>query len=166
MTIITPDIISNFLLETFEDLRLINSWGETSFFYNPDNIGPRGTYFCTIKEKNGENDKASALDRKDVFRFNFGVSKSTFLKLFTAIPKRPTKGGIIEGAYNFTKLDCLTPHPVYGWMCWLAISNPSKESLKLIEHLIFESYELTKQKHSQKSRALFPFQNHSKNHIF
>lgn len=153
MEAMTPIIISNYLLTTFEDLRLIDSWGESSFFYNPDNIGPRGTYFCTIKEKNGENDKASALDRKGVFRFNFGISKSTFLELFKVIPKRPPKGGIIEGPYNFTDLDLLTPHPIYGWMCWVAISNPSKDSFERLEHLIFESYQLTKQKHSKKSSA-------------
>lgn len=154
MTPITPAIISDFLLKTFEGLRVIDSWGETSFFYNPDNIGPRGTYFCTIKEKNGDNDRASELDRKDVFRFNFGISKSTFLELFTVIPKRPLKGRTIEGAYNFTELNCLTPHPVYGWMCWVAISNPTKDSFEQLEQLLFESYQLTKQKHSKKIKGL------------
>lgn len=152
--VITPAAISNFLLTTFEDLRVIDSWGETSFFYNPNNLAPRGTYFCTIKEKNGENDKASELNRNDVFRFNFGVSKSTFLELFSNIPKRPSKGGIIEGPYDFTGLDCLTPHPIYGWMCWLAISNPSNDSFQRIEHLISESYQLAKQKHLKKSLIL------------
>ena len=150
MTTMTPSIISNFLLMTFKGLRLVNSWGESSFFYNPDNLGPRGTYFCTLKEKNGENDKASSLDRKDVFRFNFGISASTFLELFTVIPKRPLKGGIIEGPYDFTDLDYLTPHPIYGWMCWVSIINPSKDSFQGLEHLIFESYQLTNQKHAKK----------------
>mgnify|MGYP000411843739 CR=1 FL=1 len=35
------------------------SWGETSLFYNPGKLLPNGVYFCTIKEKNGDNDKAS-----------------------------------------------------------------------------------------------------------
>jgi hypothetical protein len=148
--ILNPNLLSDFLLTTFEGLRLIDSWGETSFFYNPDDIGPRGTYFCTIKEKNGENDKASALDREGVFRFNFGISKSTFLDLFSEIPKRPIKGGIIEGSYDFTNLDHLTPHPIYGWMCWVSITNPSPESFQRIESLIFESYNLAKKKHSKK----------------
>lgn len=154
MTTITPEAISNFLLTTFEGLQLINSWGESSFFYNVGNAGPRGTYFCTIKENNGENDRASALDRKGVFRFNFGVSKTVFLDLFTVIPKRPPKGGIIEGAYDFTALDRLSPHPIYGWMCWVAISNPSKDSYERLKPMIFESYELMKQKHSKKCNAL------------
>ncbi len=149
---ITPSTISELLLTKFEDLRVIDSWGETSFFYNPDNLGPRGTYFCTIKEKNGENDRASELDRKDVFRFNFGVSKSTFLELFTSIPKRPLKGQFIEGPYDFIELDSLTPHPVYGWMCWVAITNPSKDTFQKIEYLISESYQLAKQKHAKKKQ--------------
>lgn len=154
MAVITPTVISNYLLMTFEGLRLIDSWGETSFFYNPDNLGPRGTYFCTIKEKNGQNDKASALDRKGIFRFNFGISKSTFLELFSVIPKRPRKGEIIEGSYDFAELDCLTPHPIYGWMCWVAISNPSENSFHRLEHLLFESFQLVKKKHNKKSIVL------------
>ena len=152
MTAVTPSSISNFLLTTFEGLREIDSWGETSFFYNPDNIGPRGTYFFTIKEKNGNNDKASSLDRKGVFRLNFGISKATFLKMFSSIPKRPAKGGIIEGEYEFTDLDSLTPHPVYGWMCWVSILNPSKDSFEQIKSLIFESYHLAQIKHLKKSQ--------------
>lgn len=149
---LTPKVISSYLMKTFEDLRVMDSWGETSFFYNPDNLGPRGTYFCTIKEKNGENDKASALDRKGVFRFNFGISKPTFLKLFGTIPQRPAKGRIIQGAYDFTALDRLSPHPIYGWMCWVAISNPSKDSFKSLEYLLMESYQLTRQKHTRKRK--------------
>lgn len=156
MSIITPVYIAKFLLDTFEGIKVVDSWGETSFFYNPDHlvIGPRGTYFCTIKEKNGKNDKASALDRKGVFRFNFGVSKSTFVALFGDIPSRPSKGGIIKSCNNFSNLDCLTPHPIYGWMCWVAISNPSKDSFLQLIKLIEESYQLAKQKHTKKSRVL------------
>ena len=64
MAAVTPATISDQLLTMFEGLQLVNCWGEMSFFYNPDNASPRGTYFCTIKEKNGENDKASGLRQK------------------------------------------------------------------------------------------------------
>ena len=115
---IDPAFLSKYLLETFKDLKVVNAWGETSFFYNPGNLKPRGKYFCTLKEKNGENDKASSLNREGVFRLNFGISKVQFLELFGDIPARPTKGGVIAGSYDFTKLDTLYPHPVYGWM-WI-----------------------------------------------
>ncbi len=153
MITISPAFISNYLLGAFDDLVIINSWGETSFFYNPKNLSPRGTYFCTIKENDGENDKASALHRDKVFRFNFGITRPTFLKLFGTVPTRPPKGGVINGSYDFTQLDTLCPHPVYGWMCWVAIINPSEQSFKELESLISESYRLVLQKHQKKHKS-------------
>ena len=150
---INPTFISKYLLETFDDLVIINSWGEISFFYNPDNLAPRGTYFCTIKENDGENDKASDLKRDNIFRFNFGISKPTFLELFNNVPTRPPKGGVIHGSYDFTQLDTLYPHPVYGWMCWVAIINPSERSFKELECLLLESYQLVLQKHRKKHKS-------------
>ncbi len=147
---INPEAISQYLLAHFEGLKKMAAWGETSFFYNPDGLAPRGTYFCTIKEKNGDNDQASALDRDNVFRLNFGLSKKTFLTLFSTIPKRPNKGGIIEGPYDFTQLDLPTPHPIYGWMCWVAILNPSPITFEKLTPLIEESYQLVQAKHLKK----------------
>ena len=46
---------------------LKNSYGERSFFYNPGHLLPSGTYFLTIKTHDGPNDKASQLDRENVF---------------------------------------------------------------------------------------------------
>ena len=106
--------ITSYLLENFSDLKPKNSWGETSFFYNPNNLKAHGSYFFTIKEKDGDNDKASHINRDGVFRINFAITKESFLKLFNKIPKRPKKGFVIEGNYNFIKLNNLTPHPVYG----------------------------------------------------
>lgn len=147
---ITPAILSNYLMKTFDGLTPIQAWGETSFFYNPDHLRPRGTYFCTLKEKDGENDLASKLSRPGHFRFNFGISKSSFLKLFGKIPARPNKGCVIEGNYAFQQLDLLCPHPVYGWMCWVAIINPSESTLHKIEPLLFECHRLAIEKHLKK----------------
>ncbi len=153
MPLITSSFISQYLVETFQNLVVIPSWGETSFFYNPHHLSPRGTYFCTIKDHDGENDKASALHRTDVFRFNFGIPKSIFLELFGNIPKRPSKGGIISGPYDFTQLDILYPHPIYGWMYWVAILNPSENTFMQIKDLLLESYQLVLQKHLKKNKS-------------
>ena len=147
------DIIES-VREHFSGLNLINTWGEQSFFYNPDNLLKRGMYFLTIKEKDGENDAASHLNRNGSFRINFGLSKESFCSLFNEIPGRPGKGGIIEGVYNFTQPDTLMPHPVYGWMCWVCILNPSAESWKSLMPLLSESYELVVKKYSKRKRLL------------
>ena len=142
--------ISAYLMTTFPGLVIIDAWGEKSFFYNPEGLLKRGIYFCTIKEKDGDNDKASGLGRAGVFRLNFGISKITFSNLFGALPGRPSKGGAIDGLYDFTALDVLTPHPVYGWMVWVSILNPSLASWPSIELLMAESYTLALQKYSKR----------------
>lgn len=116
------------------------SWGETALFYNPDHLLPNGIYFCTIKEHDGDNDKASKLNRKDVFRISLGINKTTYQNQFGVRPKRPNKGGIIDTKHDFTKLDTLMPHPIYGWMSWVQILNPSIKSFQSLLPLFNESY--------------------------
>jgi hypothetical protein len=136
----TPEQIMSYVSSTFDGLAIKSVWGETSFFYNPGHRFPHGTYFLTIKEKNGDNDRASDLDREGVFRLNFGLPKKEFVKLFGAPPKCPGKGCIIEGPWDFTELDCLMPHPVYGWCGWVGVLNPSAATLKSCEPLIAAAY--------------------------
>lgn len=132
----TPDSIIDHLLERFEGTRVVDAWGERSIFYNPGLMLPRGVYFATVKEKNGENDKASQLDRPGVFRFNIGTTKPLFLERFGPPPLRPGKGGVVDGPWDFTAHDTLTPHPVYGWMSWVAILNPSTENLADMSEIV------------------------------
>jgi hypothetical protein len=146
----TLHYILQYLLQRYPELKIIDVWGETSLFYNPDDSLKRGIYFCTLKNKDGENDKISHLHRADVFRVNFGISKKTFVSIFNTIPKRPVKGGVIEGDYDFQAYDILTPHPIYGWMAWVSILNPSKKSLEIMQALIDESYRLCTQKYKKK----------------
>ena len=120
-----PESIIQILTLELDDVVPKSSWGETSLFYNPGKILPNGIYFCTIKEKNGDNDKSSGLDRDSVFRVSIGVGKSNYQKHFGVKPKRPEKGGIVNTIHDFTKLDELMPHPIYAWMSWVQILSPS-----------------------------------------
>jgi len=92
------------------------NWGERGLFYNPKDQFPKGAYVLTFKEKDGQNDSSSNLNTDDKYRLNLKVSKATFIKLFKSLPKRPAAGGVIEGGYDFTELDKVMPHPIYGWM--------------------------------------------------
>lgn len=92
--------ITEYIESTFADIHIVTAWGETSFFYNPNRNLPRGIYFATIKEKNGPNDRASNLDRSDVFRLNIGISKLTYRSLFGQQPSRPQAGGVIDSNWN------------------------------------------------------------------
>ncbi len=134
--------ITKYLDTTFPDIHRVSAWGETSFFYNPHRKLPRGIYFATIKEKNGQNDRASDLDRSDVFRLNIGISRWTYRSLFGQQPSRPQAGGVVDTGHDFTALDQLMPHPVYGWMSWVAVLNPSATTFEAIKPLLSEAYDL------------------------
>lgn len=153
----TNNDISDFILSNFSGLKVVDAWGEKSFFYNPNNLLKRGVYFCTLKEKDGANDKASELDRDNIFRVNFGLSKKKFLEIFSTLPTRPSKGNAIDGPYDFRALDVLTPHPIYGWMTWVSILNPSHPSLEILRALINESYQIACDKYSAKMAKLHAY---------
>ena len=142
--------ILNYCLENLDGTVLVNSWGEKGIFYNPDNKLKRGIYILTIKEKDGENDKSSKLDRENIYRVNLGVRKETFCSMFGSIPKRPAKGGIVDMDYDFTQTDKMIPHPVYAWMSWICSINPSKETFEELKPLIAEAYEYAKEKYQKK----------------
>jgi hypothetical protein len=144
-TEISLDEVSTYLTEEFDDLAPINAWGERSFFYNLNSLLPRGVYFCTLKEKDGDNDKASELDRDGIYRFNFGLPTNAFIEMFGAKPRRPEKGKIIAGNWNFTEPNKLMPHPVYGWMGWVAILNPTQDVFSKLKPHIRLSYEKAQQ---------------------
>jgi hypothetical protein len=119
------------------------NWGERGLFYNPQGHFSKGAYVLTFKEKDGANDSASQLNTGGKYRLNLKISKQTFVKLFQSIPKRPSAGEVIEGAYDFTGLDTLMPHPVYGWMTWACVLNPTLKTIELMESegLFEEAYQ-------------------------
>src|SRR5258705_12998895 len=88
--------------------------GGTRFFsFDPESMHP----FATLVTNN-LNDTASDLDRSGVYRLNVGVRKETWVGLFGQ-PTKSTPGdyGLGSGSaveWDFTALDILMPHPVYG----------------------------------------------------
>jgi hypothetical protein len=153
----TPDSIIQDLLERFENTRVVAAWGERSIFYNPGGKLPRGVYFATIKEKNGENDKASHLDRAGMFRLNVGTIRPVFVERFGPPPARPGKCGVVDGPWDFTAPDILTPHPVYSWMNWVAVLNPSASTLADMDDLIGAAFGKARSSFEKKTGQRFPF---------
>jgi hypothetical protein len=134
--------IARYITDTFTGICPVVAWGETSFFYNPGKALPRGIYFATLKDKDGQNDRASQLNRPPVFRLNLGVSKPTYRALFGSLPTRPAAGGVVDTGHDFTALDVLLPHPVYGWMAWVCVLNPSSATFDRVKPLLEEAYGL------------------------
>jgi len=139
------DAVETFLTQSLDGVVPLSAWGEISYFYNPGHKLKRGTYFATIKQKDGDNDKGSHIDRHGVWRLNIGLTKPTFQSLFGPNPDRPPKGGIIEGPWDFTELDRLMPHPVYGWMSWVAVLCPTQQTWEQCIPLIKEAHEKARQ---------------------
>lgn len=147
---IKSEDVLNYCLENLEGTVLVNSWGEQGIFYNPQNKLKRGVYVLTVKEKDGDNDKSSSLNRKGIYRVNLGIRKPTFTDMFGQTPKRPEKGKIVEMEYNFSDTDKIMPHPVYAWMAWICCLNPSEQTFDRLKPLISEAYQYAKEKYQKK----------------
>lgn len=152
MSKVSIEQIVEYCLSEFDGLVVDKNWGERGLFYNPDKKLPKGIYVLTFKEKNGPNDRASELDRDNTYRLNLGVSKTTFSQLFGAIPKRPTAGNIVSTGHDFAQLNQITPHPIYGWMSWVAVLNPSNDTFAQVQPLIEEGVELARAKYAKKMK--------------
>ena len=48
--------------------------------------------------------------------------------------------------YDFTEIDKIIPHPVYAWMGWISVLNPSNETFTELKTFIQESYEYAVEK--------------------
>lgn len=146
----TANDVLQYCLDNLPDTVLVKSWGESGIFYNPNNSLKRGIYVMTVKEKDGDNDKGSNLDRENIYRINIGVCKSTFINMFGTIPARPTKGGIVDMPFDFTQTNKILPHPVYAWMSWVCVLNPSDATFEELKPLIQEAYEYATEKYSKR----------------
>ncbi len=138
---IAETTLETYLLETYKHINPVNSWGERSYFVNPEMKLKRGSYFATVKSKDGENDKASYLNRPGVFRLSIGLTPEKYEEIFGRRSLRPPKGGIIAGNYDFQALNTFMPHPVYGWMGWIAINNPDRDNFEKCQEYLAIAYE-------------------------
>lgn len=121
------------------------AWGDRFFFYDPDRRPSNRRFpFATIVTKDyGDFDCVSHLNRSGVFRLNIGVSKHTYQALFGTRPPHSEREDDPTRGYDFTALDRLLPHPVYGRQYWLCMLNPSAATFQsVVRPLLAEAYEL------------------------
>lgn len=109
--------ILHYITTTFPEIEVATVAGD-SFFTIPGQKMP----FATLVTRD-EYDTVSDLGRPGVFRLNIGVSKATFQEQFAADVD-------LEDGYDFTALDRLLPHPVYGRQYWVCILNPSAATVE------------------------------------
>ncbi len=86
-----------------------------------------------------------------MYRLNLGITRKTFINLFGNIPARPTAGHVVKMNYDFSTIDSIMPHPIYGWMAWICVINPSQKTLQELLPLIDEGYLLCLNKYKKKN---------------
>ena len=139
--------IREYIARTFAGVKVVDAMGASFFSYGPDHKFP----FATLVTGD-EHDQASNLSRPSVFRLNVGVSKQTFQSLFGSGSAHSDEGGP-EGGYDFTALDCIMPHPVYGKMYWVCVLNPSEGTFKTVQELLVEAYDMAVRKRAKTKPA-------------
>ena len=150
----TAEELERWIEANYAGLNLLDTYGELSFFYNPDNILPKGVYFATIKTMDGPNDKASNLKREDIYRLSFGIGRKNYNELFGDVPERPTKGEVVDLDIDFEEENVLMPHPIYSWISWVNILTPSREKLTEVKWLIDFAYNKAVGSYNQKMKKI------------
>jgi hypothetical protein len=128
--------VSHYIADTFDNVHVVATDTSHFFFYGPmteANKFPFATLVTT-----DEHDTASNLSRPDVYRLNIGVSKATFQSLFG--PQENTEP-------DFTALDRIMHHPVYGMMHWVCVLNPGEGTFEKAKELLSEAHETAARKH-------------------
>jgi hypothetical protein len=148
---------SQYITRTLEGVDVVTASGDSFFFYNPDkNVPPdHRCMFATIVTSDF-NDQFSNLNRPSVFRLNIGIGKQTFRSLFGK-PSLPTdkdsaaiSSDTSSSDYDFTVLNQVMPHPVYGRMSWVCVLNPSDEMFETtVRQLLAEAYDLAVSKYKK-----------------
>jgi hypothetical protein len=147
---LTVEQIVDYVKKTFPGIVDDRNWGERALFYNPGQKLPKGVYFLTFKERNGANDSASQIGAGQ-YRLNIGISKAAFTARFGSIPARPPAGGVVDMGHDFAACDIIAPHPVYGWMSWVAVKNPSSATFEELKPLLAEAYKLAAAKFGKRA---------------
>jgi hypothetical protein len=132
------DAIVQYISETFDGLDIAEHEGDFYFMYDPDrNLEPKQKQPFATLVTGDRHDTFSNLDRPSVYRLNFGLSKQTFQSLFAA-------GETTD--IDFTALDQVMPHPVYGRMYWACVLNPSDPTWERVRSWLAEAYDQSVQR--------------------
>jgi hypothetical protein len=121
------------------------AWGDTFFFYDPDRITlpeKRFPYATIVVNDYPGFDEASSLKRPGVFRVNVWVSRDTF--------EEQTAADDVS-AIDYTVLDKVIPHPVYGPQSWLSVLNPGPVTEDTVKDLLLEAHHRARNRYEKQS---------------
>lgn len=123
-----------------------SAWGDRFFFVGSDRRRP----FATIVEHDTPGfDESSDLDRPGIFRLNIQAGRDEFQRRF-GYP--PAEFANRRAQLDFTRLDEILPHPVYGIQGWACILNPTTRRLADVELLLAHAHRRTVDRHHRATR--------------
>jgi hypothetical protein len=124
--------IIEYITSTFDGVDVVTAMEATFFSLDPVRHFPSIATIVTTDD----HDQASDLSRPGVYRLNIGLGRTTFRRLFPA-------NATVE--HDYTALDGLMPHPVYGAQNWVCVLNPAEKTFEdVLKPLLDEAYELEK----------------------
>jgi hypothetical protein len=126
------------------------AWGDTFFFYDPDDITlpeKRFPYATIVINDYPGFDEASNLKRKGVYRVNVWVSRDTY--------QRQTSASRVSDV-DYTVLDEVIPHPVYGPQSWLSVLNPGPVTEGAVKDLLAEAHDRAGKRYVKQSTRRQP----------
>ena len=121
------------------------AWGDTFFFYDPDRITlpeKRFPYATIVINDYPGFDEASNLKRAGVFRVNMWVSRETF--------DGQTSTSDLS-AIDYSVLDEVIPHPVYGAQSWLSVLNPGPVTEGTVKDLLTEAHDRARSRYEKQA---------------
>lgn len=124
------DAVLSYIGKTFAEVQVVESKGNFFISHGPGGKVPENVFPFATLVTTDEYDQLSNLSRPGVFRLNIGVSRLTFRALFKDL----------EQTYDFTALDKLMPHPIYGMMNWLCVLNPGDATWDTTKAYLAEAY--------------------------
>ncbi|MGH8951868.1 MAG: DUF6194 family protein [Acidimicrobiia bacterium] len=122
------------------------AWGDTFFFYDPDNITlpeKRFPYATVVVNDYPGFDEASDLKRTGVFRVNAWVSREMSDRHTSAID---------PSTIDYAVLDEVIPHPVYGPQSWLSVLNPGPATEATVKELLAEAHDRARNRYEKQNR--------------
>jgi hypothetical protein len=115
------------------------AWDDWFIFYDREGESPpdRRFPFATIVTKDYEGfDAFSQLNRPGVFRLNIAVGRQRYEDLMGYPPAEHAEH---QPRFDYTALDSLLPHPVYGAQAWVSILNPGDKTSEQAKSLLTEA---------------------------
>ncbi|MHA7208856.1 DUF6194 family protein [Arthrobacter sp. MDT1-65] len=108
------------------------AWGDHFFYYSADGTVPRNTQpYATIVTKDYPDDTRSDLDAEGRWRLNIHVGSTRARQLI----------GDSAADRDFSEVDTILPHPVYGRLGWIAIVNPGGRTQAAVLDLLRDAHE-------------------------